>query len=406
MAEMKLVTLTYQGEPRAEDIVDLGDEQYLRLSDKPCDLAQVYSVTTQVEGETIVSGKNEIFLDEMGFVQGIYAGDVGFVITLFADKVYDGVVIIPKGTYSFYSPDEASWVSNVDGAREIGGEVLAFDISKVEEDGWYKASKASDKHYDLSMVTEAVIISGGVSTVYNQFNIEELTVLPGVRILTAKTDNRHLLYVSENADLGVGTTFAYTNAGNDDDYYTARVEFAKEDSDGAEISVGKKFLLYRMFHPIIAMALCSNGQTVPDSVLVSADGYVLTDKNGLYLIPKEGGNDATPVQIIVTGDEAFSFSSANKAVYFMNEDVALKNREQIVNATCTHFTYGAGNVLAEMNDGEFIFNITAADGLTTGNVSFKNSKVFTSKANAAAWFKEQLANGTPVTITCYIKEVE
>lgn len=144
----------------------------------------------------------------------------------------------------------------------------------------------------------------------------------------------------------------------------------------------------------------------PENALTSSDGYVLTDRNGLYLIPKEVGNDATMVQFIVTGDENFTYNSANKAVYFKHDDVALKTREQIVDATCTHFTYGAGNVLAEMNDGEFIFNITVADGLTTGNVSFKNSKVFTSKSSAVAWFKEQVANGTPVTVTCYIKEVE
>ena len=141
---------------------------------------------------------------------------------------------------------------------------------------------------------------------------------------------------------------------------------------------GMKFLLYRIFNPAIAK----------------------------IFINRESENDAIWIQFIVTGDEAFTFNSANKAVYFKNEDFALKTREQLVNATCTHFTYGAGNVLAEMNDGEFIFNFTTSTGLTTGNVSFKNSAVFTSKEKAVAWFKEQYANGTPVTVTCYIKETE
>lgn len=172
------------------------------------------------------------------------------------------------------------------------------------------------------------------------------------------------------------------------------------------MSAGKKFLFYQMFCPFIARVLCATGQTTPGSVLVSSDGYVLTDKNGVYLIPKDGGDDVTLVQFTVTGNEEFTFNSSNKAVYFKNNDVALKTKAQIINATCTHFAYGAGNVLAEMNDGEFIFNVTVGDGLTTGNVSFKNSTVFTSKEKAVAWFKEQYANGTPVTVTCYIKEAE
>ena len=55
----------------------------------------------------------------------------------------------------------------------------------------------------------------------------------------------------------------------------------------AEISTGKKFLLHSMFLDIIARALCSKGQTVTAGRMVSADGYVLQDTNGLYLIPKE-----------------------------------------------------------------------------------------------------------------------
>ena len=119
-----------------------------------------------------------------------------------------------------------------------------------------------------------------------------------------------------------------------------------------------------------------------------------------------GGNftGRREVEIKITGDETFTFSSSSKAVYFMNPAFANLTREDIISVECTHFTYGSGNVLAEMNDGEFIFNITTATGLTTGNVSFKNSGIFTSLGEATAWFKAQYEKGTPVIVTAYIKD--
>lgn len=114
--------------------------------------------------------------------------------------------------------------------------------------------------------------------------------------------------------------------------------------------------------------------------------------------PLKGG-----IPIVITGDEPFTFSSTNKALYFMESRLSNLTREDIAFAHCTHFTYGSGNVLADMNDGEFIFNITVATGLTTGNVSFKKTDTFTSLENGKAWFKKQYEKGTPVTVTAYIR---
>jgi hypothetical protein len=110
------------------------------------------------------------------------------------------------------------------------------------------------------------------------------------------------------------------------------------------------------------------------------------------------------IQFTVTGDEAFSYSANSKAVYFMNNDVAWVFKDDIIKATCTHFTFGTGEVLADMKDGEFIFNISSGLGTTTGNVSFRKDSVFTSKDKAVAWFKEQYANGTPVVVTAYFAQ--
>jgi hypothetical protein len=116
----------------------------------------------------------------------------------------------------------------------------------------------------------------------------------------------------------------------------------------------------------------------------------------------DAGDGSLKIQFTVTGDESFTFSSANKALYFMNADLTNVHKEDIISATCSHFKFGSGNVLADMNDGEFIFNVTVATGLATGNVSFKKSDVFTSRDAGVAWFKEQYANGTPVIVTVYL----
>ena len=114
-------------------------------------------------------------------------------------------------------------------------------------------------------------------------------------------------------------------------------------------------------------------------------------------------SDCTRVQFTVTGEESFNFQAANNTVYYKNSDFVSIPHDNIVFATCTHFKWGSGDVISSMNDGEFIFNYTKATGIGTGNVSFKRNDIFDSAASAKAWFREQTANGTPVTITVYIK---
>lgn len=115
-------------------------------------------------------------------------------------------------------------------------------------------------------------------------------------------------------------------------------------------------------------------------------------------------NDITQYQLVITGTESFTFNAANYAVYFRRSEIASKEKSEIIAPTCTHFKYGKGNVLANMNNGEFIFNTNSATSTTcSGNVSFKDTERFTSLDAATKWFKEQYANGTPVTITYYLK---
>ena len=113
--------------------------------------------------------------------------------------------------------------------------------------------------------------------------------------------------------------------------------------------------------------------------------------------------DCTMYSIVITGDEAFNFQAANNTVYYKNSQFTNIPHDNIVYASCTHFKWGSGDVIANMSDGEFIFNYTKASGVGTGNISFKRNDLFDSATTAKNWFKEQVANGTPVTITCYIK---
>ena len=115
-------------------------------------------------------------------------------------------------------------------------------------------------------------------------------------------------------------------------------------------------------------------------------------------------SDCTMYKFTITGDETFNFQAANNTVYYKNNDFASVPHDNIVYASCTHFKWGNGAVIADMADGEFIFNYTKASGIGTGNISFKNDSLFTSASVAKAWFKEQVENGTPVTITCYVKK--
>lgn len=109
------------------------------------------------------------------------------------------------------------------------------------------------------------------------------------------------------------------------------------------------------------------------------------------------------LEFIVTGTEAMTFRSELNLVYYKNSDLANIPHKDIIHATCTHFDWGDGSVVAEVNDGEFIFNYTVSSGVGTGNVSLRNDKLFTSSSEAKNWFKEQVANGTPVTIVAYIR---
>ena len=127
-------------------------------------------------------------------------------------------------------------------------------------------------------------------------------------------------------------------------------------------------------------------------------GGILTESGGV-----DEPEHSVKIQFTVTGDEVLTFSSSNKALYFMRADLTNVHKEDIISATCSHFKFGSGNVLADMNDGEFIFNVTVATGLATGNVSFKKSDVFTSRDAGVAWFKQQYANGTPVVVTVYLR---
>ena len=120
-----------------------------------------------------------------------------------------------------------------------------------------------------------------------------------------------------------------------------------------------------------------------------------------------GGNfnyEGNRVEIVITGTESFTFQSANNTLYYKNSDFVNIPHDSITYAYCTHFSWGNGGVIADMKDGEFIFNYTKSSGIGTGNVSFKNDAIFTSLAEGKNWFKAQYDNGTPVTVVAYIKE--
>lgn len=111
------------------------------------------------------------------------------------------------------------------------------------------------------------------------------------------------------------------------------------------------------------------------------------------------------LEIIVTGTETITYRGEYNLIYYKNNDMINIPHDDIVCATCTHgFKWGAGDVVATVQDKEFIFNYTKASGIGTGNTSFRDDALFTSSADSKAWLKEQYENGTPVTITVYIKE--
>lgn len=110
------------------------------------------------------------------------------------------------------------------------------------------------------------------------------------------------------------------------------------------------------------------------------------------------------VDIIIKGTETFTFQAANNTLYYKNSDFVSIPHDDIVFASCTHFKWGDGGVIADMKDGEFIFNYTKSSGIGTGNISFKNDALFTSASAAKEWFKAQYDKGDPVIVTAYVKE--
>lgn len=148
---------------------------------------------------------------------------------------------------------------------------------------------------------------------------------------------------------------------------------------------------------------------VKEKLLAGGTDEVARRHGNLIIAGGFGGMDTGGVKTLtITGNESFTFSSGNKTVYFMYSGLTNVMREDIINVSCTHFAYGDGIVLADMNNGEFIFNCssTSEGARATGNISFKDTTNFTSKDAAAAWFKAQYANGTPVTITYEVCEWE
>lgn len=114
--------------------------------------------------------------------------------------------------------------------------------------------------------------------------------------------------------------------------------------------------------------------------------------------------DGNRMEIVLTGSEAFTFQSSDNTVYYKNSDFINVPHANIVYAYCTHFKWDDGAIIADLDDGCFLFNYTKATGIGTGNVSFKRKDLFTSLSVAKAWLKEQYDKGTPVTVVAYIKE--
>ena len=293
-----LITLTYEGEPKPEDMLIDGA---FRFSDKLYDFRHVYSISANVGGETIVYSENDFFREDVGVMCSIGVDGYGGVgaITVFTDIYMGGMLMLPAGTYFSCNLDMQAWVTKVEGAMEIDGDVLVFDgnLEGKESNGW--AVKVSDEICDLNSITEVVAIVDGSAVVYNQFNIIDDPIVDYIGLI-AKSDGRALVCVYPTDKGMTAGTYFIRVVDSQNDFYTARAMFKKKSSGEAEVREGYKFLLHYIFPPIIARQLFSNGQNVPEpvpeSVLVSADGYVLTDKNGVYLIPKDGGDNTTRIQ--------------------------------------------------------------------------------------------------------------
>ena len=155
-------------------------------------------------------------------------------------------------------------------------------------------------------------------------------------------------------------------------------------------------------------------QYFPDDLLTTKLEYLAATYGAVNLPDRMVGtflegiiaNIGTAVQahqFIVTGNETFNYQAADKTVYYKNSDFTNVPHNSIIHAHCTHFKWDDGAVIADLNDGCFLFNYTKSSGIGTGNISFRRDDLFTSSSVAKEWFKEQAANGTPVIVTCYIK---
>ena len=136
----------------------------------------------------------------------------------------------------------------------------------------------------------------------------------------------------------------------------------------------------------------------------SNEWYVYFPDTNTHTVKVERETVIPKTVFTVTGDESFNFQVANNTVYYKNNQFTNVPHDNIVYAECTHFEWGDGAVIADMKDGQFIFNYTKSSGIGTGNISFKRDDLFTSASVAKDWFRAQAANGTPVIITVYVKK--
>ena len=150
---------------------------------------------------------------------------------------------------------------------------------------------------------------------------------------------------------------------------------------------------------------------IPDEIkqhLLKGGSHPPQRRHGNVIVA--GGNCFVPTGVAVkkvvftaTGDESWTFQTANNTLYHKFSEYVNVPHSDLVYAVCTHFSWGKGAIIGDMNDKEFILNYTASTGNGTGNVSFQDRNLFTSAAVAKAWFKEQYENGTPVTVVAYFK---
>lgn len=152
-----------------------------------------------------------------------------------------------------------------------------------------------------------------------------------------------------------------------------------------------------------AIQTCETGDSEMGDFALTYEWYILFSDQNTHTVKIERERTIPKREITITGNETFNFQAANNTVYYKNSKYVSVPHENIVYASCTHFSWGDGDVIANMEDGEFIFNYTKATGMGTGNISFKKNDIFTSAAAAKAWFVEQADKGTPVTISCWVK---